>query len=881
MPLSRRSVSQFSDDSFTVQDEGDSTKQLRFQLSGISTGQTRTLTVPDANTTIVGTDATQILTNKSVSDTFVGFRSGVNVVRINSDSNGAIDLGRQDNVASSPFIDFNTGSTTVDYDSRIIANGGTGVSGGGTLNFVAGTLSHNGVSIVTTTGAQILTNKTLSAPTFSGSYSFGGTPTWPTFNQSTTGSAATLTTSRNFQTDLASTSAVGFNGSANNTHGVTGTLPVTNGGTGRATSTVAYGLIAAGTTATGVQQTLPTGATTDILVSGGASALPVWTTATGSGAPVRATSPTLTTPNLGTPSALTLTNASGLPVSGITGSTATALGVGSLELGHASDTTLSRASAGRLAVEGVNVPTISSNDTLTNKTINGANNTITNISSSAVAGMAQIYQSIGNMIIDPSFENDASWANAWGAQSTDAARQGTKSRRLTATGAGRTTDRIILTHDGTGTPLMLPTAGDDMRYWVFAHLRKHASNTGGGTVYVTVRYIDTSGVEQIAHASDVTANSLPTGGWNRHWAHVELGTDAREIFASIELGNDIPNGDQFYVDQVAFKDVSAINLGSGTSQTLTNKTLSGASNTIYDLPTSAIDSVTDLMGSEMVLGGDFQTDSYWVNAFGAQSTDQSLISGGKSRMITSTGSGATVDRLGLLHDGTGANIGNWANQPRSHTWRVTIRKHASNVGGGNIILRTRWTDYAGSSFITTSSYAHSALSNSGFSNLVVTHTTTSSYRYFYCYVEMDNIPSGDIFYIGSASIVDNSGSVTPSATQTLSNKTLTNYTEGVGVVGTVTSSYTFDLADGNVQTVTLTASTACTFTMPTATAGKALTVFLKQAAATGNGSATFSGVKWNASGAPTITPTAGKMDILSFYADGTNWYGSFTQGFTP
>jgi len=78
------------------------------------------------------------------------------------------------------------------------------------------------------------------------------------------------------------------------------------GGTGRATGTTAYGLIAAGTTATGAQQTLAAGATTEILVGGGASALPVWTTATGSGAPVRATNPTLVTPTLGVATATSL-----------------------------------------------------------------------------------------------------------------------------------------------------------------------------------------------------------------------------------------------------------------------------------------------------------------------------------------------------------------------------------------------------------------------------------------------------------------------------------------------------------------------------------------------------------------------------------------------
>jgi len=55
---------------------------------------------------------------------------------------------------------------------------------------------------------------------------------------------------------------------------------------------------------------------------------------------------------LGTPSSGTLTNCGSLPVSGITASTSTALGVGSIELGHASDTTLARSSAGVVTVEG-------------------------------------------------------------------------------------------------------------------------------------------------------------------------------------------------------------------------------------------------------------------------------------------------------------------------------------------------------------------------------------------------------------------------------------------------------------------------------------------------------------------------------------------------
>lgn len=58
-----------------------------------------------------------------------------------------------------------------------------------------------------------------------------------------------------------------------------------------------------------------------------------------------------------------------IDLSKIANSTSTALGVGTLELGHATDTTISRASAGVAAVEGINIVTISSSDTLTNKTL--------------------------------------------------------------------------------------------------------------------------------------------------------------------------------------------------------------------------------------------------------------------------------------------------------------------------------------------------------------------------------------------------------------------------------------------------------------------------------------------------------------------------------
>lgn len=58
----------------------------------------------------------------------------------------------------------------------------------------------------------------------------------PTLNQNTTGSAAKLTTGRTIQVNLSNDTAVSFDGTANVSPGVTGTLPISRGGTGSTTS---------------------------------------------------------------------------------------------------------------------------------------------------------------------------------------------------------------------------------------------------------------------------------------------------------------------------------------------------------------------------------------------------------------------------------------------------------------------------------------------------------------------------------------------------------------------------------------------------------------------------------------------------------------------
>jgi hypothetical protein len=112
---------------------------------------------------------------------------------------------------------------------------------------------------------------------------------------------------------------------------------------------------------------------------------------------------------------------------------------------------------------------------------------------------------------------------------------------------------------------------------------------------------------------------------------------------------------------------------------------------------------------------------------------------------------------------------------------------------------------------------------------------------------------------------------------TINNPTVTNYVESVVAIGNSGTSQTLSLTNGTVQTVTMTGN--CTFTMPTATAGKSFILICTQDA-TGSRTAVFTSVKFPGGTAPTLTTTATTgVDILTFVSNGTSWFGTYAQAF--
>ncbi len=174
-----------------------------------------------------------------------------------------------------------TGRTVTGTSNRISITNGDGVSGNPTIDIDA---AYVGQNTITTLGT--VTTGTWSATAIG--VTKGGTgltscAQGDLFYGSASNTIAALSKDTNATRYLANT------GTSNNpawaqvalTTGVTGTLPVANGGTGAASQT-AYAVLCGGTTSTGAYQSVAgLGSSGQVLTSNGASALPTFQPATG------------------------------------------------------------------------------------------------------------------------------------------------------------------------------------------------------------------------------------------------------------------------------------------------------------------------------------------------------------------------------------------------------------------------------------------------------------------------------------------------------------------------------------------------------------------------------------------------------------------------
>lgn len=185
----------------------------------------------------------------------------------------------------------------------------------------------------------------------------------------------------------------------------------------------------------------------------------------------------------------------------------------------------------------------------------------------------------------------------------------------------------------------------------------------------------------------------------------------------------------------------------------------------------------------------------------------------------------------------------------------------------------------------------------------LTGTITAAAANFSSTVNISGLTASQaIFTDGSKNLVSNAitgtGNVVMSASPTLTGTitaAIANFSGAVAVSSTLKSgnyhiepleydagnsstAQTIDWSNASSQKSTLTGSVTYTFSNPVG--GGALVLKINTGA--GSFTATWPAtVHWSGGTAPTITTTASKVDLISFYFDGSTYFGTFSQNYAP
>lgn len=876
------------DANFTLQDDSDTTKQLQFQLSGITTATTRTLTVPDANTTLVGTDTTQTLTNKTLTTPVInGTVTGTGASTTPTASILAMwDANK--NLSANAFISSVTstataaGTTTMDitYTQIQIWTGSTtqtvklpttSVVAGQTymiINQSTGTVSvqssgANAIASITTGKTGIFT-AAVTTPTTAANWSAtvfnsGTVMTYPTTSATLarTDAAQTFTGVQTFSSApsfgaLPTGSGVASAATASTLAARDSSANLTSDAFIASTTSTAT---AAGTTALAINSTqtqIFTGSTTQTvtlpttsvvagqsytIINQSTGVVTVQSSGANTIATLAASTTGIFTANTTTPTTASHWIANVTAAGGVSGgdastNTATSVdgevalfnGTTGKSIKRASGSGIAKLTSGVLSTVTAPSGTIvgdTDTQTLTNKTLTSPKiDQINDSNGNANLAISTVASAVNYLNIANSSTGNSPGLNAVGSD---------------------TNIGIGFSPKGTGGLIIWEATGQTSAslgaYGTATNVALNLVTQGTGTVQANGVDIATTTDTQTLTNKDLTSgtNTFPTFNQNTTGSAATL-TTGRTIQTNLASTSSATFNGSTNITPGVTGTLPVGNGGTGAT-TLTGVVIGNGTSafTTVTAPSGAIVGTTDTQ----TLSGKTLTTPTIASFTNATHNHQNATGGGQLQASTALNATGTANSSTYLRG--------------DNTWASITAGDASTNTASSVDSEVALFSGTGGKTLKRATGSGVAVLTSG-----VLSTVTA--------------PSG--------TIVGTSDSQTLTS-KTLTNPTVNNYTEGVVSIGTVTTSSTLDLTNGTLQTATLTASTACTFTMPTATAGKSFVLLLKQAASTGNGTATFTGVKWNSIGTPTVTATAGKMDIFSFFADGTNWYGTYTLGYTP